>query len=99
MLRMRTLPAGFIAPCLPTKADTLLPYGEAVICDDNGVTSFDHIRYRRNDGDVFLYAFDLIEAQDEECRCAAREAGGRGGWGKRALAISATPQVRNERVQ
>src|SRR6516164_4329354 len=23
MLRMRTLPAGFIAPCLPTKADTL----------------------------------------------------------------------------
>ena len=23
MLRMRTLPAGFIEPCLPTKADTL----------------------------------------------------------------------------
>jgi ATP-dependent DNA ligase len=23
MLRMRALPAGFIAPCLPTKADTL----------------------------------------------------------------------------
>ena len=23
MLRMRTLPAGFIAPCLPTKTDTL----------------------------------------------------------------------------
>jgi ATP-dependent DNA ligase len=23
MLRMSTLPAGFIAPCLPTKADTL----------------------------------------------------------------------------
>jgi ATP dependent DNA ligase domain len=34
--------------------------GEAVICDDNGIASFNYIRYRRNDGDVFLYAFDLI---------------------------------------
>ena len=104
MLRMRTLPAGFIAPCLPTKADTLpsgglwiheikhdgfriiarkdgervtlysrpgndftqrfppiaralthlrcrscIIDGEAVICDHNGVTCFDHIRYRRAD--------------------------------------------------
>jgi len=31
--------------------------GEAVAC--NGITSFDRIRYRRHDGDVFLYAFDL----------------------------------------
>jgi ATP-dependent DNA ligase len=30
--------------------------GEAVIC----IASFNYIRYRRNDGDVFLYAFDLI---------------------------------------
>jgi bifunctional non-homologous end joining protein LigD len=119
----RTLPAGFIAPCLPTKADTLpsgglwiheikhdgfriiarkdgervtlysrpgndftqrfppiaralthlrcrscIIDGEAVICDDNGVTSFDHIRYRRNDGDVFLYAFDLIELNGDDLR-------------------------------
>jgi bifunctional non-homologous end joining protein LigD len=42
--------------------------GEAVICDDNGVTSFDHIRYRRNDGDVFLYAFDLIELNGDDLR-------------------------------
>src|SRR5215471_12891379 len=104
MLRVRTLPAGFIAPCLPTTADILpsgglwvheikhdgfrivarkdgervtlysrpgndftrrfppiaralthlrcrscIIDGEAVICDDNGVTSFDRIRYRRND--------------------------------------------------
>jgi bifunctional non-homologous end joining protein LigD len=114
--RQRTLPAGPIEPCLPTKADTLpsdglwiheikhdgfriiarkdgervrlysrpgndftsrfpriveamatLRYrsciidGEAVVCDEHGVASFDRIRYRRDDGDVFLYAFDLIE--------------------------------------
>jgi ATP-dependent DNA ligase len=119
----RTLPAGFIAPCLPTKTDTLpsgglwiheikhdgfriiarkdgervtlysrpgndftqrfppiaralthlrcrscIIDGEAVICDDNGVTSFDHIRYRRNIGDVFLYAFDLIELNGDDLR-------------------------------
>src|SRR5258708_39249005 len=100
----RTLPAGFIAPCLPTKAQTLpsgglwlheikhdgfrivarkdgdrvrlysrhgndLTYrfplivealarlrsrsciidGEAVACDDNGMPSFNRIRYRRHD--------------------------------------------------
>ena len=110
MLRMRTLPAGFIAPCLPTKTDKLpsggygcmrsstmdsasLPArmvsgcgytagpgndstrrfplivdalsrlrarsciidGEAAVCDDNRVASFDRIRYRRHDGDAFLY--------------------------------------------
>src|SRR5262249_45068763 len=42
--------------------------GEAVICDDNGVASFDRIRYRRNDGDVFLYAFDLIELNGDDLR-------------------------------
>jgi ATP-dependent DNA ligase len=35
--------------------------GEAVCCKDNGVPSFDRIRYRRYDASVFLYAFDLIE--------------------------------------
>ena len=33
--------------------------GEAVACDDNGLAVFDRIRYRRHDGKVFLYAFDL----------------------------------------
>jgi bifunctional non-homologous end joining protein LigD len=98
-LSMRTLPSGFIAPCLPTKASTppcgglwlheikhdglgaalqppgndlterfplivealarLLSWsciidGEAVCCGDDGVPSFDRIRYRRHDGAVFL---------------------------------------------
>ena len=33
-----------------------------------GVTSFDRIRYRRNDDDVFLYAFDLIELNGDDLR-------------------------------
>jgi bifunctional non-homologous end joining protein LigD len=123
MLRMRALPAGFIAPCLPTKTDKLpsgsqwlheikhdgfriiarktgaqvrlysrpgndltdrfplivealarlrsrscIIDGEAVCCDDNGVPSFDRIRYRQHDGDVFLYAFDLIELNGDDLR-------------------------------
>ena len=42
--------------------------GEAVACDDNGVASFDRIRYRRHDGDAFLYAFDLIELNGDDLR-------------------------------
>jgi bifunctional non-homologous end joining protein LigD len=114
----RTLPRGFIAPCLPTKAHeppsgrawlheikhdgfrviarkedgrvrlysrpgnelterfplivealarlrsrSCIIDGEAVCCDDNGVSNFNRIRYRRHDGAVFLYAFDLIELE------------------------------------
>jgi len=123
MLRMRALPPGFIAPCLPTKTDKLpsgglwlheikhdgfrviarkdgdrvrlysrpgndmtrrfplivetlarlrsrscIIDGEAVACDDNGLASFERIRYRQHDGDVFLYAFDLIELNGDDLR-------------------------------
>jgi bifunctional non-homologous end joining protein LigD len=122
MLRMRTLPAGFIAPCLPTKTDTLpsgsqwlheikhdgfriiarktgavrlysrpgndltrrfplivdalsrlrsrscIIDGEAVACDENGVASFDLIRYQRANGNIFLCAFDLIELNGDDLR-------------------------------
>jgi len=94
----RTLPAGFIAPCLPTKTDKLYSRpgndlthrfplivetlarlrsrsciidGEAVACDDNGVASFNLIRYRRHDDSTFLYAFDLIELNGDDLRRAA----------------------------
>jgi bifunctional non-homologous end joining protein LigD len=117
LTRPRNLPAGFIPPCLPTKApkppsgtlwlheikhdgfrviarkdgsrvrlysrpgndltdrfslivETLAGLrsqsciidGEAVACDERGIAAFDLIRYRRNDGCVFLYAFDLGHA-------------------------------------
>src|SRR5215813_6694545 len=43
--------------------------GEAVACDDNGVASFNLIRYRRHDDSTFLYAFDLIELNGDDLRC------------------------------
>ena len=42
--------------------------GEAVACSEDGIACFDHIRYRRHDGRVFLYAFDLIELNGNEIR-------------------------------
>jgi ATP-dependent DNA ligase len=42
--------------------------GEAVICDDNGVASFDLIRHHRANDTVFLYAFDLIELNGDDLR-------------------------------
>ena len=42
--------------------------GEAVCCGDDGMPSFDRIRYRQHDGDVFLYAFDLIELNGDDLR-------------------------------
>src|SRR5436189_5386816 len=35
--------------------------GEAVACDDSGVTSFSRVRYRCHDESISLYASDLIE--------------------------------------
>src|SRR5262249_20746765 len=46
---------------LSLKAASCLIDGEAVACDDDGLPVFDRLRYRRQDGRVFLYAFDLIE--------------------------------------
>jgi ATP-dependent DNA ligase len=119
----RTLPAGFIAPCLPTSApqppsgddwlheikhdgfrvigrknrDRVKLYsrpgndltdrfplivealtklrsqsciidGEAVACGEDGIASFDRIRYRQHDASVFLYAFDLVELNGDDLR-------------------------------
>jgi len=37
-------------------------------CNGNGLASFERIRYRQRDGDVFLYAFDLIELNGDDLR-------------------------------
>ena len=121
--RQRTLSAGFIQPCLPTKAPrppvgglwlheikhdgfrviarkhgarvklysrpgndltdrfpliiealarlrsrSCIIDGEAVACDDSGIAHFNRIRYRKFDGTVFLYAFDLIELNGDDLR-------------------------------
>jgi bifunctional non-homologous end joining protein LigD len=42
--------------------------GEALACGEDGISSFDRIRYRRHDASVFLYAFDLIELDGDDLR-------------------------------
>src|SRR3984893_14814714 len=42
--------------------------GEAGACDDNGMPSFERIRFRQHDGAVFLFAFDLIELNGNDLR-------------------------------
>src|SRR5215813_9261050 len=42
--------------------------GEAVACDGDGMPVFDRLRYRRQDGRVFLYAFDLLELNGQDTR-------------------------------
>jgi bifunctional non-homologous end joining protein LigD len=53
---------------LSLKAASCLIDGEAVACDDNGLPVFDRLRYRRQEGRVFLYAFDLIELDGNDLR-------------------------------
>ena len=42
--------------------------GEAVACGEDGIASFDRIRYRQHDATVFLYAFDLVELNGDDLR-------------------------------
>jgi bifunctional non-homologous end joining protein LigD len=50
------------------RARSFLIDGEAVACGRDGVPSFDRLRYRRGDGTVFLYAFDLLELNGQDMR-------------------------------
>jgi len=42
--------------------------GEAMACDGDGLPVFDRLRYRLQDGRVFLYAFDLLELNGQDLR-------------------------------
>ena len=57
-----------VAAALALKAASCLIDGEAVACDGDGMPCFDRLRYRRQDGHVFLYAFDLIELNGDDLR-------------------------------
>src|SRR5262245_48839510 len=50
------------------KARSFLLDGEAVACDRDGLPSFGRLRYRRGDGTVFLFAFDLLELNGHDLR-------------------------------
>ena len=54
---------------LALRATSCLIDGEAVACDDNADVR--PAGYRRQDGRVFLYAFDLIELDGNDLRCEA----------------------------
>jgi bifunctional non-homologous end joining protein LigD len=42
--------------------------GEAVTCGDDGIALFERIRYRRHDGSVFMWAFDILELNGDDLR-------------------------------
>jgi bifunctional non-homologous end joining protein LigD len=50
------------------RARSCLLDGEAVVCDENGLAVFERLRYRRDDGSVFLFAFDLLELDGQGLR-------------------------------
>jgi bifunctional non-homologous end joining protein LigD len=50
------------------RARSFLIDGEAVACDGDGMPVFDRLRYRRQDGQVFLFAFDLLELNGQDMR-------------------------------
>jgi ATP-dependent DNA ligase len=53
---------------LALKAASCLIDGEAVAWGDDGMPCFERLRYRRQDGHVFLYAFDLLELDGKDLR-------------------------------
>jgi bifunctional non-homologous end joining protein LigD len=75
-VRLYSRPGNSLTERFPLIVETLLGLcsrsciidGEAVASDDNGVPNFNRIRYRRHDGEVFLYAFDLIELNGHDLR-------------------------------
>jgi ATP-dependent DNA ligase len=66
-LTYRSLPADRRDVDAPALTSCIID-GEAVACDDNGVTLFNRVRYRRHDEAAFLYAFDLIELNGDDLR-------------------------------
>jgi bifunctional non-homologous end joining protein LigD len=56
------------------RPDSCIIDGEAVACDDNGVASFNLVRYRHHDESIFLYVFDLIELNGHDLRPKPLEA-------------------------
>jgi ATP-dependent DNA ligase len=59
---------------LSLKSCSCLIDGEAIACDGDGMPCYDRLRYRRQDGRVFLYAFDLIELDGQDLRREPTEA-------------------------
>ena len=50
------------------KVRSCLIDGEAVCCNERGVSSFEKLRHRSHDAEVFLVAFDLLELDGQDLR-------------------------------
>ena len=50
------------------KVRSCLIDGEAVCCNEHGVSSFDKLRHRSHDPEVFLVAFDHLELDGNDLR-------------------------------
>jgi ATP-dependent DNA ligase len=50
------------------RSPTCILDGEAVACGEDGIALFERIRYRRHDGSVFMWAFDIIELDGDDLR-------------------------------
>src|SRR5215210_3090574 len=57
-----------VEAAMAIRADSFLLDGEAIVCGPDGRADFDALRSRRRDGDVILFAFDLIELQGKDWR-------------------------------
>jgi ATP-dependent DNA ligase len=55
-VRLYSRPGNVVETLARLRSRSCIIDGEAVACDDNGVASFNLIRYRRHDGSTFLYA-------------------------------------------
>jgi ATP-dependent DNA ligase len=53
---------------LALKPRSIVVDGEAVVCGENGVSDFDRLRAHGSNAEAFLYAFDLLELDGEDCR-------------------------------
>ena len=56
------------------KVRSCLIDGEAVCCNERGVSSFDKLMHRSHDPEVFLVAFDLLELNGNDLRRESLEA-------------------------
>jgi bifunctional non-homologous end joining protein LigD len=53
---------------VPLRSRCCIIDSEAVALGEDGTALFERIHYRRHDGSVFLYAFDLIELNGDDLR-------------------------------
>jgi ATP dependent DNA ligase domain len=60
--------AGVVEAVNHLKVRSCLIDGEVVCCDEEGVTSFQLRRHRRNEPQAFLFAFDLLELNGADLR-------------------------------